>query len=109
MAYGLKDSEFNQISALFAKDDDIEKVILYGSRAKGNFKPFSDVDITLIGSKLSKDNLRKLVLALDESFLPYIFDVSIFSKLTNPDLISQIKSTGIVIYQKGIEAKKREA
>ena len=47
MPFGLKDIEINRLKQLFAADGHIETVILYGSRAKGTYKPFSDVDITL--------------------------------------------------------------
>ncbi|MEE3447996.1 MAG: nucleotidyltransferase domain-containing protein [Bacteroidales bacterium] len=46
--YGLKDSELEIMYGFFSEIDNLEKVILYGSRAKGNYKPFSDVDITLV-------------------------------------------------------------
>ena len=47
MPYGLKDIELAKLNEVFAANERIERVILYGSRAKGNYKPFSDVDITL--------------------------------------------------------------
>ncbi len=50
MQYGLKEAELKKLQELFAANGSIETVILYGSRAKGNYKPFSDVDITLVGA-----------------------------------------------------------
>ena len=47
MPYGLKDTELEKLRKTFAANERIERVVLYGSRAKGNYKPFSDVDITL--------------------------------------------------------------
>ena len=44
MPYGLKDIELVKISEVFASNERIKRVILYGSRAKGNYKPFSDID-----------------------------------------------------------------
>lgn len=49
MKYGLSDIELNKLREFYARYEDIEEVILYGSRAKGNHKPFSDVDISLVG------------------------------------------------------------
>ncbi len=51
MPYGLTDTDIKLLTELFANNDRIDKVILYGSRAKGTFKPFSDVDITLYRQK----------------------------------------------------------
>ncbi|MDE6070687.1 MAG: nucleotidyltransferase domain-containing protein, partial [Alistipes sp.] len=75
--------------------------VLYGSRAKGDFRPFSDVDLVLVGEKLNRADLRRIILALDDSPLPYRFDVSIFHDLSNPDLIAHIERVGIVLYRKG--------
>ena len=49
MKYGLEEQTLQTIFLIFGKYPEVEEVILYGSRAKGNFKPFSDIDITLKG------------------------------------------------------------
>lgn len=100
MKYGLSNSELESLSKLFAQHADIEQVILYGSRAKGNYKPFSDVDITLIGSKLTRNKLNQLALEIDDLLLPYQFDISISHKLTNPELLEHINRIGISIYRR---------
>lgn len=100
MTYGLKEIELEKIRLLFAKNERIESVILYGSRAKGTYKPFSDVDITLVGSELTRSDLNHLLLSIDDLLLPYQFDISIFHNLKNPDLIDHIQRVGITIYNK---------
>lgn len=100
MSFGLKDSELCLLQEFFAANERISKAILYGSRAKGNYKPFSDVDITLVGEGLSRRDLNELSTRLDESSLPYVFDVSIFEKLNNPELIDHINRRGVEIYSK---------
>jgi len=99
--YGLSDKEFDEMTAIFSKCDNLEKVILYGSRAKGNYKKFSDVDITLEGDNLTLADLFQIQDLLYESDLPYMYDVSIFSSITNPDLIDHIRRRGIVIWERG--------
>lgn len=99
--YGMTDEELELLCSLFARQKEIEQVILYGSRAKGTNKPFSDVDITLLGVGLSRSHLNRLLADIDDSSLPYFFDISILSKITNPDLIEQIEKTGVVLYQRG--------
>lgn len=100
MPYGLKDSELTNLKALFAKNDRLERVILYGSRAKGTYKPFSDVDITLVGRELTHSDLNRMILDIDDLLLPYMFDISIFHTLKSSDLIDHINRRGIVIYEK---------
>ncbi|MBR4325679.1 MAG: nucleotidyltransferase domain-containing protein [Bacteroidales bacterium] len=99
--YGLSDKEFDEMTDIFGKCKNLEKVILYGSRAKGNYKKFSDVDITLEGDNLTLADLFQIQDLLYESDLPYMYDVSIFSSITNPDLIDHIKRRGIVIWERG--------
>ena len=100
MPYGLKDIEMAYLETLFSKNERIERVILYGSRAKGNHKPFSDVDITLVGDELTHQDLNRIILAIDDLLLPYQFDISIFHQLKNDTLIDHINRRGIVIYEK---------
>lgn len=102
--YGMTDDELNLLCSLFARQKEIEQVILYGSRVMGTHKPFSDVDITLLGFRLTRTHLNRLSADIDESSLPYSFDISIFSQLSNPALIEQIEETGVVLYQRGENA-----
>ena len=98
MKYGLEDSELMLMRDIFAQSANIEKVILYGSRAKGTNKPFSDVDITLVGKNLTEEDLTDVMYRLSESSLPYFCDTSLFSRLTNSALIDHIQRRGKVIY-----------
>lgn len=102
MPYGLTDIELQKLLEVFAQNGRIEQVILYGSRAKGNFKPFSDVDITLVGSELSRDDLNKVIQEIDDWLLPYQFDISLKHKLKNVALIDHIERRGIEIYKKRV-------
>lgn len=102
MPYGLADIELQKLFEVFAQNGRIEHVILYGSRAKGNFKPFSDVDITLVGSELSRDDLNKVIQEIDDLLLPYQFDISLKHKLKNVALIDHIERRGVEIYKKRV-------
>ena len=103
MQYGLKQQDIESIQKVFSAFNEVEKVILYGSRAKGNFKPASDIDITLVGEELDITLLNKISLALDDLLLPYTFDVSIFSHIKNEDLLDHINRIGIVFYTKEVK------
>ena len=100
MPYGLKDIELEKLNKVFAANERIERVMLYGSRAKGTYKPFSDVDITLMGDELTHTDLNSIYLAIDDLLLPYQFDISIFKSLSNNDLKEHIKRVGITLYTK---------
>ena len=100
MQYGLNKETVNKITGLFSRFKEVEEAILYGSRAKGNYKPGSDIDLTLKGEKLNLKILNKISLDLDNLLLPYSFDVSIFHQISNPDLIEHIERVGSVFYKK---------
>ena len=100
MQYGLKDSVIHQIRQVFSRYEELEQALLYGSRAKGNFKPGSDIDLTLIGEGLNQKILTKLEDDIDDLMLPYTFDFSILKQVTNDDFIDHVKRIGIVFYDR---------
>ena len=102
--YGLDEEEMELLQRVFSSIDGLEEVILYGSRAKGTYKPFSDIDITLKGSRLTEEELAEVCCKLSESSLPYFCDVSIFHHLDSPSLIDHINRRGKLIYQRTKQA-----
>jgi predicted nucleotidyltransferase len=96
--YGLTQSEWAQIFAVFQKAEHIEQAVLFGSRAKGTHKPASDIDIALKGSHLNISTLHEIEWQLDDLLLPYKFDLVIFEKITDPAFIRHIVNVGIPIY-----------
>lgn len=98
MKYGLTDTEYSKLQSVFSADSRIERVILYGSRAKGNYKPFSDIDLTIVGPKLSHADRNEIAREIDDLLLPYEVDLSLFHSLKSPALIDHIRRRGITIY-----------
>jgi len=98
MKFGLKETVIDDICDTFSSFPEIEKVIIYGSRAKGNYKNGSDIDLTLFGESLDLSLVNKIELQLDKLFLPYTFDISIFKQISNQELIEHINRVGKVFY-----------
>jgi len=61
-------------------------------------KYLTDIDLTLKGGKLNLKVLNRISLDLDDLFLPYTFDISIFHQIDNPDLIEHIQRVGEIFY-----------
>ena len=99
MEFGLNQETIDKINSVFEKHPEIEKVIIYGSRAKGNYKSGSDIDFTLIGNDLN-DLAGTLDSEIDDLNTPYLFDISIFGKLNSPSLKEHINRVGKVFYKK---------
>ena len=97
--FGLKAKTIEKISSVFAGYPQVEQAILYGSRAKGNYKNGSDIDLTLRGGKnLTLEVLYKITQELDDLLLPYSIDLSIFDTLDAPDLVDHIQRVGVPFY-----------
>jgi len=101
MKYGLPQTAVVKICTVLRHYPQVEKAILYGSRAKGNYKNGSDIDLTLRGSKeLTLNMLYRIMDELDDLFLPYTIDLSIFNNIHDPDLIEHIQRVGVTFYDK---------
>ena len=97
-AHGLAGETVEKIQAVLAGFPQVEKAVVYGSRAKGNSKPGSDIDLTLFGDGLTDKVMSRIYWALDDLLLPYEIDLSLFSGLKHPALIDHIRRIGIVLY-----------
>lgn len=95
MKYGLKISLINQILQLAKNNNKIEDIILYGSRILGNYKTGSDIDLTLKGKNLTLKDIFKFENDLDELYIPYKFDISIFHQINNKNLLDHINKYGV--------------
>ena len=100
MNFGLKEATITAIQNIFAEHLKIQKAILYGSRAKGNFRDGSDIDLSLVGDDLDLTELLKIENELDDLLLPYKIDLSLFHRIENQDLIDHINRIGIVFFKR---------
>ena len=98
--FGLKPEAIAKINQIFAEYPEISKAILYGSRAKGNYKNGSDIDLTLISDRLNYRQLLQIQNQIDDLLLPYSVDLSIFSTIDNLHLIEHIDRVGITFYDR---------
>ena len=100
MNHGLSDNAVRRIAAVLARHPDVNKAVLYGSRAKGSYRTGSDIDLTLFGDRLNNTSLVRLNNELDDLLLPHKLDLSLFASLTHPELIDHICRVGVVLYER---------
>ncbi len=100
MPFGLKEETVARISNILSKYAEVEEAIIYGSRAKGSFKPGSDIDISLKGQAVDLHVLNKISLDLDELPIPYTIDVSIYERIDNSELRDHIDRVGKLLYKR---------
>lgn len=101
MKYGLSEKTVQKIHSVLIQYPQVEEAVLYGSRARGDFKNGSDIDLTLHGDDtLTHTVLSKIATDIDDLLLPYTIDLSIFTKISNRDLLTEIKRVGMTFYKK---------
>lgn len=96
---GLTDQDISVVKSVLSDFSDVTRARVFGSRAKGNYRRGSDVDIALEGFSLSLETVSRISFVLnEETSLPYHFDVLNYHTLTNKDLIDHINRVGVIIY-----------
>ena len=96
--YGLSLAAIQRICAIFANYGEVERAIIYGSRAMGNYRPGSDIDLTLCGERLTQKLLWDISAKMEELPIPYTVDLSVFADLKNAKLKDHIERVGEVFY-----------
>lgn len=92
--FGLNDKNFKLIISALTSFPEIESATIFGSRAMGNYKTGSDIDIAITGN-ISQQKLARIKATLEEEIpTPYFFDVVVIDNLDNADLKEHIIKHG---------------
>ena len=98
--YGLTDKSHKELLEILSSIPEIEEVLIYGSRARGDFWRASDVDLSIKGEKVVRHTLALLNDKLYESHIPQIFDTHIYSAIKNQNFKNNVDRDGKVIYRR---------
>lgn len=105
MKFGLDDTTIGRMLKVFETHAKVDEVILFGSRAKGNYKEGSDIDLAVKGRNITFDDILKLHGQLDELNLPYKIDLLDYATIKEKALVEHIDRVGIVFYERWKKAK----
>lgn len=100
MNIGISPSDLEEIRSIFDKTAAVEEVIVFGSRAKGNFNPGSDLDLAVKGKAFDFNQFLKLLVKLDEPGFLYKIDLVNYNTIESRELIEHIARVGIKIYSR---------
>jgi predicted nucleotidyltransferase len=101
MNFGLRETDIDYIINTIESFVEIEKAGIFGSRAKGNYKSGSDIDIAIYGNNITFDTLSALHSLLEEQGpMPYLFDIVDYTHLTHKELKEHIDRVGKIIFQR---------
>ncbi len=98
--FGLRETDIEKLIDMLASNSKISKIILFGSRAKGNFGEGADIDISLTGNNLNLDDIIDAKLETDQLNLPYKFDLVIYERIKENALKEHIDRVGIVLFDR---------
>ncbi len=89
-----------ELRDILASIPEIEEAVLYGSRARGDYKHGSDIDLSLKGENMGRKQLVLLRDKLYLSRLPYFVDTNIFSELKSQPFINNILRDEVTLYRR---------
>lgn len=99
--YGLLNKDIDYIISALSKFPQIEKAVIFGSRAMGNYKKGSDIDLSIMGNKITNNILHEVYEYLNEVYpIPYFFDILHYDGISNENLKRHIDDYGKVIYER---------
>lgn len=97
---GVNEQNQDIILSILSKEKAIEEAILFGSRAKGNYKTGSDIDIAIKGESIEKNTISALNAAFEESPLIYFVDIIAYGSITNTELKAHIDRVGKLLFNR---------
>lgn len=92
---GLKPHHQQQLIAILSNHPHVEHVWLFGSRAMGNFKATSDIDLVIQGEQLTLTDRATLLATIELTTIPYQVDLLIKHAITNTKLLEHIEEHGV--------------
>ena len=99
--YGLLNKDIDYIVDTLSKFPEIKKAAIFGSRAMGNYKKGSDIDLAIMGNKITNDILNQVYDYLNEVYpIPYFFDILHYDDISNENLKRHIDDLGKIIYER---------
>ena len=99
MKFGLSDTVINELQEIFRRHANIEKVLIFGSRSKGNYREGSDIDLAALGKGLDYNQLLQILTEIDDLELLYSVDLLDYYKTVNTPIGDYIDRVGQVFYQ----------
>ena len=99
MKFGLSDTVIKELQDVFRRHTNIKKVIIFGSRSKGNYRAGSDIDLAVIGNDIDYNQLLSIHCEIDDLELLYSVDLLDYQKKKGTPIGDHIDRVGQVFYE----------
>ena len=95
-SFGVAEKSYSLIKNTLSNYHEIKKVQIFGSRAKGNYKNGSDIDLALHGDTITQELILDISAVLNERLpIPYKIDVLAYHLVEKEELLAHINRIGI--------------
>lgn len=108
MKFGLEQSTIDNLTAVFEQFSKVDKAFIFGSRAKGNYRPDSDIDIAIKGQYIDTDDIIAMSIAFEEKGITHKIDLLNYDTINEPALKDHIDRVGIEFYSRWKKVKLSE-
>ena len=98
--HGLSGATLAKIAGVLVGFPEVERAVLFGSRAKGTHKRGSDIDLALVGEALDWRTIGRIHDALDDLLLPYRFSLVHSGAQTDSEVAAHIARVGVVLFER---------
>ena len=98
--FGLSSRILADLRQVFRRFPEVERVLIYGSRARGDYQPYSDIDLAIVAPTMTPQRFAELWSALEDLPLIFRLDVVHWDRLGNPRLKEEIRRQGKILYQR---------
>ena len=99
MKFGLSDAVIKELQDVFRRYTNIEKVLIFGSRSKGNFREGSDIDLAVIGKGVDYNQLLSILCEIEYLEFLYSVDLIDYNKKKGTPIGDHIDRVGKVFYE----------
>jgi predicted nucleotidyltransferase len=99
MKFGLSDTVVKELQDVFHRHANIEKVLIFGSRSKGNYRAGSDIDLAVVGNGIDYDQLLNILCEIDDLGLLYSVDLLDYQTKKGTPIGDHIDRVGQVFYE----------
>jgi predicted nucleotidyltransferase len=103
---GLSSELLQTLENLFSKFSQIQEVRIFGSRARGDYRKYSDIDLAIFGAEIQSETIGKIRQALDDLDTIYEFDLIHFETQTNEKFKRNILKEGLLLLDLNESYKK---
>ena len=100
MNTGIKPNNLKLILDVLSKNERVEDITIFGSRALGNYRPASDIDIALTGNELTLTDQAELSDKLDKLPIPQFIDLLRYNTIESTELLEHIDTKGIALWSR---------